>query len=542
MNKTLTINISGIIFHIEIDAYERLDSYLTSIKSYFKNTDGGNEILADIESRIAEILQEKISGSKQVLLLDDVDYVISRMGNPKDIAGEETGDFNANDYQSSQSYQHPDSQVKRLYRDVDSKVLGGVCSGIGHYFGIDPVWLRIALLLLFFFAGSGILIYLILWIAIPEAKTRAEKLAMKGEPVDINNLSKKVKEEAEQFKVRMEKYGQDFKDMAHRNKEVPKNAVDRTVVFITDLLIYIGKAFLKIFGIALIVFGVILFISLFSSVFGISYSAINLEGKEFIDLMLLDGQDLYLGLIGLSVFIGIPVLMMIYSGVKLLFRIHYSNKWLNLITGIFWLSGLCLLFYVSIKTGLDFSQEAKKRTKSELIPYSQLTLSARNLAFNDGYEENIDDNEEIENGIISSFGNYTMHDLMGERLLFGIPKVNIIKSQSNAIEILIIKEAKGGNENASYQRAQKIDYTVQQIDSVVYFNNLFGVDLKDKFRLQKVQAILKIPVNQAIFIDRSMKHLLYDIDNISDTFEEDMVNKKWIMTERGLKCLDCEGI
>jgi phage shock protein PspC (stress-responsive transcriptional regulator) len=539
MNKTLTINISGIIFHIEIDAYEKLDSYLTAIKSYFKHTEGGSEILGDIESRIAEMLQGKISVSKQVIIMADVEFVIATMGNPKDIAGDEnTTDANTEYFENQ--YRTYDTAKKRLYRDGDSKVLGGVCSGIGHYFGIDPVWLRIALLLLFFFAGSGFLIYLILWIAIPEAKTRAEKLAMKGEPVDINNISKKVKEEAEQFKVRMEKYGQEFKDMAGKNKDVPKNTVDKIVVFITEVLMNIGKVFLKIFGIALIVLGVILFISLFSSVFGISYTTINLEGKEFVDLLLLDGQDLYFGLIGISIFIGIPVIMMIYSGIKLLFRIHYSNRWLNLTTGVLWLSGLSLLLYVAVKTGLDFSQEAKNRTKTELMPYSQITLSAQELAIN--YGEPLDEDEDFNKEKKNKFGDYSIGELLGKKYLFGTPKVNIIKSQSNQVELIVIKEANGGTEKASYHRAEAIDYDVLQKDSIIYLNNAFKIEMKDKFRMQKVQAILKIPVNQIIFIDYSMKHLLFDVDNLSDTFDEEMVNRKWIMTEQGLKCLDCEGI
>jgi phage shock protein PspC (stress-responsive transcriptional regulator) len=539
MNKTLTINISGIIFYIEIDAYEKLDNYLTAIKSYFKHTEGGSEILGDIESRIAEMLQGKISVSKQVIIMADVEFVIATMGNPKDIAGDENANESNTEYFENQ-YQSYDTAKKRLYRDGDSKVLGGVCSGIGHYFGIDPVWLRIALLLLFFFAGSGFLIYLILWIAIPEAKTRAEKLGMKGEPVDINNISKKVKEEAEQFKVRMEKYGQEFKDMAGKNKDVPKNTVDKIVVFVTEVLMNIGKVFLKIFGIALIVLGVILFISLFSSVFGISYTAINLEGKEFIDLMLLDGKDLYLGLIGISVFVGIPVIMMIYSGIKLLFRIHYSNRWLNLTTGILWLSGLSLLLYVAVKTGLDFSQEAKNRTKTELMPYSQLTISAQELVIN--YGEPLDEDEDFNQEKKNKFGDYSIGELLGKKYIFGTPKVNIIKSQSNQVELIIMKEANGGTEKMSYHRAESIDYDVLQKDSLVYFNNVFKFDLKDKFRMQKVKAILKIPVNQIIFIDYSMKHLLFDVDNLSDTFDEEMVNRKWMMTEQGLKCLDCEGI
>ncbi|MBI3519094.1 MAG: PspC domain-containing protein, partial [Bacteroidetes bacterium] len=218
MNKTVTINISGIIFHIEEDAFDKLSKYLSTIKGYFSKADGGNEIMSDIEARIAEMLQSKTSPIKQVVLMSDVDYVMDNMGKPEEFAGE--ANETTTNTQSAENFNSYEGEPikKRLYRDGDSKVLGGVCSGIGHYFDIDAVWLRIALLLMFFFAGTGFLLYLILWIAIPEAKTTTERLAMKGEKVDINNISKAVKEEAEQLKKRMEKYGEDFKNMAENNR------------------------------------------------------------------------------------------------------------------------------------------------------------------------------------------------------------------------------------------------------------------------------------------------------------------------------------
>lgn len=260
MNKTVTINISGIIFHIEEDAFDKLSKYLATIKGYFSKADGGSEIMSDIEARIAEKLQSKTSPVKQVVLMSDVDFVMESMGKPEEFAGDAEAAGNTSSENTSENYTTTDNGEpikKRLHRDGDSKVLGGVCSGIGHYFGIDPVWIRIALLLMFFFGGTGFLLYLILWIAIPEAKTTAEKLSMKGEKADINNISKAVKEEAEQLKKRMEKYGDEFKNMASTHKDVPRNTIEKIVDFIGDILLNIGRVLLKIIGIFMVVFGVI---------------------------------------------------------------------------------------------------------------------------------------------------------------------------------------------------------------------------------------------------------------------------------------------
>ena len=176
----------------------------------------------------------------EIVLMSDVDFVMDSMGKPE-VFAEEAHDNNSESKSFyNESNESGEPVKKRLYRDGDSKVIGGVCTGIGHYFGIDPVWLRIALLLMFFFAGTGFLLYLILWIAIPEAKTTSEKLEMKGEKADINNISKAVKEEAEQLKKRMEKYGSDFKNMANNNN-MPRNTAEKMVDFLTDVLMNIGK-------------------------------------------------------------------------------------------------------------------------------------------------------------------------------------------------------------------------------------------------------------------------------------------------------------
>lgn len=544
MNKTVTINISGIIFHIEEDAYDKLNKYLTTIRGYFNKAEGGSEIMSDIEARIAEMLQSKTSLVKQVVLMSDVDHVMDSMGKPEEFASESSEHASTDNESQNNSYTYNESIKKRLYRDGDSKVIGGVCSGVGNYFDIDAVWLRIALLLMFFFAGTGLLLYIILWIAIPEAKTTAEKLAMKGERADINNISKAVKEEAEQFKKRMEKYGDEFKNMASTHKDVPRNTIEKIVDFIGDILLNIGRVLLKIIGIFMVVFGVIFFFGLFTSVFGMTLFPNNVDGKEWIDLLLLDGKDFYLGLIGIAIFIGTPIIMMIYGGVKILFKIRYSNRWVNLSAGIIWLIGFFLLLMVGIKTGSDFSKTAKVRESIIVKPYQTLYLKMHEMPINFHEINMSDEDEEGEEGFKANKKNndYMIGTNNGIKYLLGHAQLNIIKSQTDQINLVIVKEAKGADKRTATDRAKNISYQVIQKDSIIEFDNLFKVDHADKFRVQDMTVILKLPVGKIIYLDKSLETMIFDIENINNTYDGDMINRRWIMTENGLKCLDCNGI
>jgi len=138
--------------------------------------------------------------------------------------------------------------------------------------------------------------------------------------------------------------------------------------------------------------------------------------------------------------------------------------------------------------------------------------------------------------------NYFFGMLSEQKYLFGQPQLNIIKSQTNTIELVTIKEARANDKKSAVYRADQIDYSVIQKDSIVYFDNVFKLPINQKFRMQDVSLILKIPVNQVIFIDASMKNIIYDIENTTDTHDNDMINRRWMMTEAGLKCVDCDGI
>lgn len=191
MKKTLTVNLGGTVFNIDEDAYILLDNYINNLKYHFRHEDGAEEIVRDMEIRIAELFSEYITRGQQVITIENVEEVIARMGKPEEINSEtDTDDAdNTKQWEKSDASQ---SVKRRLYRNPDDKILGGVVSGLAAYFGWDTAWTRIAVLLCGIFLHGFILAYIIAWIIIPLAQTATEKLQMRGEPVNMENIGKTV--------------------------------------------------------------------------------------------------------------------------------------------------------------------------------------------------------------------------------------------------------------------------------------------------------------------------------------------------------------
>ncbi len=195
MKKTLTVNISGIVFHIDEDAYYRLSRYLEKISRHFEKETGRDEILAGIEERLADMFQEKKKFERQVITLEEVESAIAQLGEPSQISGDDKENRDNTDYEHV---------PKRLFRDPDNKYIGGVCGGLGAYFQVDPMWIRLIFLLTLFIGGSGLIIYVILWIVIPRAVTTADRLSMRGEKVNLSNIEKSIKEDLRDIKQNLE--------------------------------------------------------------------------------------------------------------------------------------------------------------------------------------------------------------------------------------------------------------------------------------------------------------------------------------------------
>jgi phage shock protein PspC (stress-responsive transcriptional regulator) len=190
MKKTFSVNLGNRVYSIDEDAYLRLKEYLDRIEGYFSDQKEREDILNDIEMRISELFSEKLNPAGQVITMSDVESVIKVMGDPREISGSEE--------QAGASHERS-SGPRRMYRDPDDRVIGGVCSGLGAYLGLDPVIVRI-LFILFLIFGIGFLVYLILWIVVPEARTTAQKLEMRGDTVNASNIGRFVKDEFESVK------------------------------------------------------------------------------------------------------------------------------------------------------------------------------------------------------------------------------------------------------------------------------------------------------------------------------------------------------
>lgn len=212
MKKIFNVNLGGYPFTIDEDAYQKLNRYLDTISAHFADSEGCEEILEDIESRVAELFNDKLK-NKSIIDKKDLEDVITIMGRPEDF-GAETIDEEP--IQSSSTHRTGPRKTtiktgKRLFRDTDEKVIGGVASGMAAYFGIeDPLWVRLAWILAFFLMGVPILIYPLLWVIVPEAKTAGDKLAMRGEAATISNIAKTVEEELTELSSTINEMAKDF--------------------------------------------------------------------------------------------------------------------------------------------------------------------------------------------------------------------------------------------------------------------------------------------------------------------------------------------
>ncbi|HRW76350.1 MAG: PspC domain-containing protein [Saprospiraceae bacterium] len=209
MNKVININLGGQPFTIDDDAYSHLDVYLKAVRQSFHHLEGKDEILGDIEIRMAELLTSQL-GVRKIVSSPDVDAVIRIMGKPEQFEEEVAEEQQEKRSYKSTSHEFNFRPGKRLYRDPEDKIVGGVCSGLAAYLGIhDPVWVRLAFALLFF-SGIGIIPYLVMMVLVPKAETAADRLDMKGEPVNIQSIADAVEKQFQEISDKLTELGNDL--------------------------------------------------------------------------------------------------------------------------------------------------------------------------------------------------------------------------------------------------------------------------------------------------------------------------------------------
>lgn len=319
MKHTLTVNLNGKLFNIDNDAYNLLDSYIKSLNSYFAKDSSRKEIIADFEGRIQELLSGRKPNVGDVISIDDVEEVIKQIGKPTEfeVDAEDTNDSS----NETKGYaQNEAKRIKRLYRNPNDKMLGGVCSGVATFFNIDVSIIRIILVLLVLFSvGSLIIAYIVLWILLPEAKTAEEQLQMRGEPITIENIGKIVSENAQSV-------GNDVKDAFNRANQ---NGFISTIFKM--FFIVIGAIVLIPLVFALLVLIAVLF-KVVGAFFVQFSSAIALPST-----------------ISVGLFLGIPIVAMIYGILSSIFKWSPMHKSVKIISLAIWLVSLVILVFTATK-------------------------------------------------------------------------------------------------------------------------------------------------------------------------------------------------
>jgi phage shock protein PspC (stress-responsive transcriptional regulator) len=269
MKKTLTVNLGGTVFHIDEDAYQLLEKYLANLKVHFSREDGTDEILSDFEQRISELLSDKIRAGYNVITIDDVETVIKRMGKVEDLC---ENDFREDDSKKNQnssgSSQQPRGERlgRRLFRNEDDKMLGGVCSGLAAYMGWDPTPVRLFAFLLIFVWAVSIPVYIVLWLLVPAARTATEKLQMRGEHVTVENIGKTVTDGFEKFSSKVNEYAS-----SEKARSMPQRIAD----VVAELIGIVLKCFGILIGVVLLPVLIVVVVSLFFAILGLIIGGIS---------------------------------------------------------------------------------------------------------------------------------------------------------------------------------------------------------------------------------------------------------------------------
>jgi phage shock protein PspC (stress-responsive transcriptional regulator) len=587
MKKIININFQGRVIPIEETAYDILKYYIESLRRYFANEEGRDEIINDIESRIAELFTDRLK-SKICITDEDVNAVITSIGRPEELEEAEGQASGAGASATGEGQQATGSTAgRRLYRSENEKVLGGVAAGLANYFGIDPAIMRLIFVLClfmgfgfllyiilwivvpsrplvhnvrkrlyrnrenrmiggvasgiaaylnidvwvpriiflipfilgvftkmfrrgfmdfdpmpnFFFNGFGgglFIIYIVLWIVLPEATTATEKLEMRGEKVDLESIKKTVKEDLENLKGRAEKVGGEIKERAEyygqEVRQAGRNfaaetgpAARRTGSGLAHALGVLFKAFF------LFVAGIIVFLCLMVLV-GLLFSGVGVfPFKDFI----LEGplQNL-LAWSTLILFLGIPVIAILVWLIRRIMRVKSKSHYLGYVFGSLWFIGLVSAVLLA---GMLFRNFRSKTSIKEEIAITQPASDKLIIKVMEGKVKyygsdwfGFDDDE------------WPFFSKNQDSVMMNTIRLKLIKSTDSLFHLSAVKFSSGRTPVVAENLASRISFNVAQQDSIILLPKGFAITRDDKFRNQQVLVVVEIPVNKRVEVDRNL--------------------------------------
>jgi phage shock protein PspC (stress-responsive transcriptional regulator) len=533
MNKTIIININGIVFHIEEDAYEVLKNYMMDVKRHFMDSADSLEITTDIENRIAEMFNEILAReSKQVIVEQDVQTVISQMGTVEDFA---SADEDAQPSAAAGSRPHAyQTESRRLFRDQDDHLVGGVCAGVASYFDIQPVWIRLAFAIAFCFFGSGLILYIILWLVIPKAVTRADRMAMKGERLDLQGFKRNFEDEIKTVKGHMNSLHNEARPLIYKTRDFAGDFFDHLRIFLAGA----GKVLVKLFGIIIMLTCVSLIIALIISMF--AYFAYNQHGIDHLfPFNIINHEYNFPFLSGAFLLLSLPLLGIMLLAIRMVFNRATINRSTGFTLLVLWIASLCIVVYYSVEVAAEFRSGG---TISQTVSIKPTANNTYHLKLNDVRYLSSEDSARlnIKNGFAGKIilDNGDDFDNDGDN---GPRSVTITVERSDVQQPVLVEafNARGRTYPDALANARNIFYHFTQQDSVLMFDRRIQHTQNRSWRNQEVRLTLKMPLNAKLVIDHNLDRYLDGIDVYGcqrDNDNEHGNSATFIMTDNGAQC------
>jgi len=634
MNKVININFQGRVLPIEEPAYEELKQYVESLRVHFSNEEGREEIINDIENRIAELLNEKLKTGQSFISEVDVQAIIVSMGRPEqfDALGGDSGESSTGSQQRGYTYERElrgslyrnqnDKMIggvcsgigaylkidttlvrvlfvllafgafgtgvvlyivlwailparylnasvvaRKLYRDPEQKVIGGVCSGIAHYFNI-AVWiprlifalplvlglLKLPLTIIFFpvaasFSSTIVLIYIILWIVVPKAVSASEKLEMKGQRVDLASIKNKVQDELQEInkniKENASKWGKNAETKVNQWGQEVKQTAQQFANETGPAARSTGNAFLRFIATAVKIFiffilGIVA-IALIATLFGLGAAAsIVMPLKNFIA----DGQQIYWYALGtLILFIFVPIIAIVQWLIRAIIGHKTKSNAIALTLGSLWILGWVCVIMLAATASRQFKRSGSVKQE---ISLTQPSGGKMKIAFKEAngnyYPFDMDWDNEFD---VSTDTDGILLSKNEDSLLLSNIRIRVVKSPDTQFHATLIKRARGNSPTDAEAFASKIDFVIEQQDSLLILPLAFPITREIKFHNQQVSLELQVPVGKELYIDRQAEELSwYTVRSgarglniqLDDNDEQDWRPGVWyIMTDNGIE-------
>lgn len=506
MNKIVTINIGGIAITIEEDAFDALRDYLKNIGNHFKDTENGDEIIADIELRVGEMLQAKLNEAKISINVSDVEDVAQTMGYPSDFEVEDESNTSKNTEETTeQKANEPKDKAssrktRRLFRDVDNQQIGGVCGGLAKYFDFDPTFLRILWVVSLLVFGFGFWMYIILWAILPGAKTTAEKLEMMGESPNIENIKNTIHQETK---------------AAYERIASPENRKSISHLFgsIINLLKRVFGAFFKLFAVIAFVGIIILLITslmgiLFNGHFFNLDSNVRLDGHVF-NIMLL-GAGSWFFKIAFYLIFAIPLVYIAIHILPEVLSVPKPTKPVrqSMISG--WFIAIILAIIGFFYNAQQYQSEGIATSVETIdVPSDTIIIRVDDLLADD--------------------------HVRTKRYL----KLDVVQSTTENVELKIQKSARGRNEDVAKESTENIAPMYRLSNNTLLLSEKVLLNESGRVVSPEVFLTVKVPVGQTVIFHESTKRVIYHIANLQDVYDPEMAGHVFYMSEAGFRCEDC---